>query len=81
MNGTKPAILSIGMISGAIGVLVVILNMFGISITAEEQGQLADAINVTADKIIVLVTLIGTIYGRYRASSRISGVIKTKEAA
>ncbi len=81
MDETKPAIRSLGMLAPAIGMVAMGLSFFGFSISAEEQATLSEGITTIVEKGFIVGTMVVGMWGRWRASSRISGVVSSGEAS
>ncbi len=82
MNGTKPALASLGIIGPTVAVLSMVLaGSLGIEIDAETQQVLITQGTAVVTGIVAIVGSVVGFYGRWRANSRISGVVKTGEAS
>ena len=80
MDQTKPAITSIGVMGPAISLVVLLANQFypGLGLTPELVGGLVNNIGQVIDLASGTVAALSGIYGRWKATRAIGGVISAK---
>lgn len=74
----KVAIKSIGIVAPAFVILVAVLKFFGYDISAE-IGDLPQRIADAVDMAIIAAMALAGLWGRAKATTKISGVFKEKE--
>lgn len=81
MNETKPALTSLGMVGPAIGIIALLLGAFGLTIDAETQAALTRDVTALVTYGVSLCSLVVGLYGRWRATKRVSGLVTPGENA
>ena len=77
MYTSKPAIQSLGITAPIIAILVIALGAFGVDISGDVAG-LSDKIAGVIDSAIAIGAIAVGIYGRVRAKTKITGILKAK---
>jgi protein-S-isoprenylcysteine O-methyltransferase Ste14 len=67
MDGTKPALRSVTILSAATSALLSLLGLFGIVVDPDVAGQAADAAMQLLSAVLAMVAIVG----RLRATTRI----------
>jgi hypothetical protein len=75
---SKAAVKSLGVTAPIVSIVVIVLGMFGIDVSADLTG-FADKIAAMIDSGVVIVGIVVGIYGRVRASARITGVFRASK--
>lgn len=78
MDQSKPAIQSIGIVGPAVSLVVLIANQIwpGLGLTPEMVGGVVENIGQMIDLGAAVVAAVTGIYGRWKATRTISGVVK-----
>lgn len=74
---SKAAVQSLGVTGPIVSIVVILLGMFGIDVSKDLAG-FADTIAAMIDNGIVIVGIVVGIYGRIRASAKITGLFRAK---
>lgn len=74
---SKAAVKSLGVTGPLVSILVIALGMAGIDVSADLAG-FADKVAALIDNGIVIAGILVGIYGRIRASARITGLFRAK---